>query len=173
MNIFVASLPFTLGEADLREYFEAYGLVDSVKIIMDKTTGRSKGFGFVEMPNAEEAQNAIQGLNGATVGGRPIVVNETDTRAQQPQRRSFGSGGGGNGRPSFNRDNGGQRGFSRDNNRSGGGGYRSNDGGGYRGNDNGGYRSNDRYNNNDRYSNGGGRSNSGGYRRDYNNDSDE
>lgn len=167
MNIFVASLPFTLGEADLRESFEAYGLVDSVKIIMDKTTGRSKGFGFVEMPNAEEAQNAIQGLNGATVGGRAIVVNETDTRAQQPQRKSFGGGG----RPSFNRDNGGQRSFSRDNNRGGGGGYRSNDGGGYRSNDGGGYRSNDRYSNNDRY-NSGSRGN-GGYRRDYNNDSDE
>jgi RNA recognition motif-containing protein len=177
MNIFVASLPFTLGEADLRESFEAYGLVDSVKIIMDKTTGRSKGFGFVEMPNAEEAQNAIQGLNGATVGGRPIVVNETDTRAQQPQRKSFGGGGG---RPSFNSNGGGQRSFNRDSN--GGGGYRGNNdrygnsGGG------GGYRSNDRYNsndgggyrgNNDRYGNSNGGRSNGGYRRDYNNDSDE
>ena len=159
MNIFVASLPITLGEADLRESFEAYGLVDSVKIIMDRTTGRSKGFGFVEMPNEEDARRAIEGLNGASLEGRAIVVNETDARAQQPQKRPFTPGGG---RPSFNRDNS-QRSFNRDNNRGGGGG---------------GYRSNDRYNNgnsdnrfrsNDRY-NSGNRDNyrSGGY--DRNND---
>lgn len=183
MNIFVASLPFTLSEADLKESFEAYGPVDSVKIIMDKATGRSKGFGFVEMSNAEDAQRAIEGLNGATVGGRAIVVNENNG-SQPQQRKSFGGGGG---RPSFNRDGGGQRSFNRDSNggggyrgnndrygnSGGGGGYRSNDGGGYRSNDGGGYRgNNDRYNSNDRYNNGGQRS-SGGYRRDFNNDSDE
>ena len=74
MNIFVGSLPFSIEEADLRESFEAYGAVDSVKIITDKFTGRSKGFGFVEMPNDAEAQKAIDELNGATVQGRAIVV---------------------------------------------------------------------------------------------------
>ena len=76
MNIFVGSLPFSIEEADLRESFEAYGTVDSVKIITDKFTGRSKGFGFVEMPNDEEAQKAIDELNGATVQGRAIVVKD-------------------------------------------------------------------------------------------------
>jgi RNA recognition motif-containing protein len=59
MNIFVGSLPFSIEEADLRESFEAYGAVDSVKIISDKFTGRSKGFGFVEMPNDDEAQKQL------------------------------------------------------------------------------------------------------------------
>ena len=99
MNIFVGSLPFSIEEADLRESFEAYGAVDSVKIITDKFTGRSKGFGFVEMPNDEEAQKAIDELNGATVQGRAIVVNKSEPKPEG-ERRSFnnnrgGSGGGG------------------------------------------------------------------------------
>ena len=99
MNIFVGSLPFSIEEADLRESFEAYGAVDSVKIISDKFTGRSKGFGFVEMPNDEEAQKAIDELNGATVQGRAIVVNKSEPKPEG-ERRSFnnnrgGSGGGG------------------------------------------------------------------------------
>ena len=80
MNIFVGSLPFSIEEADLRESFEAYGAVDSVKIITDKFTGRSKGFGFVEMPSDEEAQKAIDELNGATVQGRSIVVNKSEPK---------------------------------------------------------------------------------------------
>jgi RNA recognition motif-containing protein len=119
MNIFVGSLPFSLEEADLRESFEAYGAVESVKIITDKFTGRSKGFGFVEMSNDDEAQKAIDELNGATVSGRTIVVNKSEPRPEG-ERRSFNS----NSRPGgFNRDNnrsGG--GFNRDNNRGGGGG---------------------------------------------------
>jgi len=122
MNIFVGSLPFSLGEADLKESFEAYGPVDSVKIITDKITGRSKGFGFVEMPDDESAERAINELNGATVAGRTIVVNKSEPRPQSTERRSFNS----NSRPGgFNRDNnrgGGGGGFNRDNNRSGGGG---------------------------------------------------
>ncbi len=99
MNIFVGSLPFSIEEADLRESFEAYGAVDTVKIITDKFTGRSKGFGFVEMPNDEEAQKAIDELNGATVQGRAIVVNKSEPKPEG-ERRSFnnnrgGSGGGG------------------------------------------------------------------------------
>ncbi|MDR6760898.1 RNA recognition motif. (a.k.a. RRM, RBD, or RNP domain) [Flavobacterium sp. CF108] len=88
MNIFVGSLPFSIEEADLRESFEAYGAVDSVKIITDKFTGRSKGFGFVEMPNDAEAQKAIDELNGATVQGRSIVVNKSEPKPEG-ERRSF------------------------------------------------------------------------------------
>jgi len=76
MNIFVGSLPFSIEEVDLRESFEAYGAVDSVKIITDKFTGRSKGFGFVEMPNDEEVQ------------GRAIVVNKSEPKPEG-ERRSF------------------------------------------------------------------------------------
>ncbi|MCG2610058.1 RNA-binding protein [Flavobacterium sp. SM15] len=96
MNIFVGSLPFSIDEADLRGSFEAYGAVNSVKIITDKFTGRSKGFGFVEMENDEEAQKAIDELNGATVGGRAIVVNKSEPKPEG-ERRSFNnnrSGGG-------------------------------------------------------------------------------
>jgi len=116
MNIFVGSLPFSLSEADLRESFEAYGPVDSVKIITDKITGRSKGFGFVEMPDEEEGQKAIDELNGATVQGRAIVVNKSEPRPGG-ERKSFG----GNSRP-------GGGGFNRDSRPGGGGGS---DRGGY------------------------------------------
>ena len=97
MNIFVGSLPFSIDEADLRESFEAYGTVNSVKIITDKFTGRSKGFGFVEMENDTEAEKAIQELNGATVEGRAIVVNKSEPKPEG-ERRTFNnnrSGGGG------------------------------------------------------------------------------
>ena len=97
MNIFVGSLPFSIDEADLRESFEAYGTVNSVKIITDKFTGRSKGFGFVEMENDAEAEKAIQELNGASVEGRTIVVNKSEPKPEG-ERRSFNnnrSGGGG------------------------------------------------------------------------------
>ena len=102
MNIFVGSLPFSIDEADLRESFEAYGTVSSVKIITDKFTGRSKGFGFVEMENDTEAEKAIQELNGATVEGRAIVVNKSEPKPEGERRtfnnnRSGGGGGGYNG----------------------------------------------------------------------------
>jgi|SRR6476620_2085819 len=118
MNIFVGSLPFSIDEADLRESFEAYGTVDSVKIITDKFTGRSKGFGFVEMSNDEEAQKAIDELNGATVEGRTIVVNKSEPKPEG-ERKSFNNnrsgggsyGGGGNSRGGYNdRNSGGDRG---------------------------------------------------------------
>ena len=118
MNIFVGSLPFSLGEADLRESFEAYGPVDSVKIITDKITGRSKGFGFVEMTNDDEGQKAIDELNGATVQGRAIVVNKSEPRPEG-ERRSFG----GNSRPGGNSGGGGYNRDSRSGGNSGGGGY--------------------------------------------------
>jgi len=97
MNIFVGSLPFSIDEADLRESFGVYGTVNSVKIITDKFTGRSKGFGFVEMENDAEAEKAIQELNGATVEGRTIVVNKSEPKPEG-ERRTFNSnrsGGGG------------------------------------------------------------------------------
>jgi RNA recognition motif-containing protein len=97
MNIFVGSLPFSIDEADLKESFGVYGTVNSVKIITDKFTGRSKGFGFVEMENDTEAEKAIQELNGATVEGRTIVVNKSEPKPEG-ERRTFNnnrSGGGG------------------------------------------------------------------------------
>lgn len=126
MNIFVGSLPFSIDEADLRESFEAYGTVDSVKIITDKFTGRSKGFGFVEMENDEEAEKAITELNGATVDGRTIVVNKSEPKPEG-ERKSFS-----NNRPSGGGYNGG--GNSRGGGNGGyGGGSRDNNGGGNRG----------------------------------------
>lgn len=83
MNIFVGSLPFKLEEDELRSQFEKYGAVSSVKIITDKFSGRSKGFGFVEMPNDEEAAKAIDSLNGSEVGGRKIVVNKAEERKRE------------------------------------------------------------------------------------------
>ena len=110
MNIFVGSLPFSIDEADLRESFEAYGTVNSVKIITDKFTGRSKGFGFVEMENDTEAEKAIQELNGATVEGRAIVVNKSEPKPEG-ERRTFNnnrSGGGGGGGGYNDRNSGGR-----------------------------------------------------------------
>lgn len=91
MNIFVAKLNYDTHEDDLQDSFEEYGSVDSVKIIMDKFTGKSKGFGFVEMPNDEEGQAAIDGLNDQELDGRTIVVKEAEPR----ESRGGGGGGGG------------------------------------------------------------------------------
>lgn len=126
MNIFVGSLPFSLEEADLKELFEAYGEVSTVKLISDRETGRSKGFGFVEMPDDEAAQKAITGLNGADVKGRSIAVSQAEEK-KRDDRRGGGGGyggnrGGGGGYGGGNRGGGGGGGYSRDNNRGGGGG---------------------------------------------------
>lgn len=94
MNIYVGNLPFNLGEEDLREIFEEYGQVSSAKIITDKFTGRGKGFGFVEMDSDDEANNAIQELNNAEVGGRNIKVNESKPRPSYGNDRRGGGGGG-------------------------------------------------------------------------------
>ncbi|MEN8117513.1 MAG: RNA-binding protein [Bacteroidota bacterium] len=93
MNIYVGNLPFNLGEEDLKEIFEEYGAVASTKIISDKFTGRSKGFGFVEMESDDEANNAIKELNNAEVAGRNIKVNESKPR----ENNNRGGGGGGRG----------------------------------------------------------------------------
>lgn len=102
MNIFVAKLDYNTHVDTVREAFEAYGEVGDVKIIMDKFTGRSKGFGFVEMPNDDEGTAAIDGLNEQDLDGRTIVVK----KARPPEKREHGGGGGygggrdgGSGRP--------------------------------------------------------------------------
>ena len=117
MNIFVGSLPFKVQEADLKELFEAFGEVSSAKIINDRETGRSKGFGFVEMADDEAAKKAIAELNGSEVAGRNIVVNQAEDKKPRDNSRSGGYGGGGN-RGGGGYGGGGGGGYSRDNRRS-------------------------------------------------------
>ena len=105
MNIFVGSLPFSIKETELKEFFEEYGEVASVKIITDKFSGRSKGFGFIEMPDDESAQKAINELNGAEVAGRKIVVNKAEERKEGERRDRGGNRGGGG----YNREGGNRR----------------------------------------------------------------
>lgn len=95
MNIFVARLDYSIQEADLRNVFEDFGEVKSVKVITDKLTGRSKGFGFVEMPNDNEAQTAIDELNDVELEGRAIVVKKAKPR-ETNNRGGFSPRGGGN-----------------------------------------------------------------------------
>ncbi len=92
-NIFVGNLSFNSSEDAIRGLFENYGTVDRVSIITDRDTGRSRGFAFVEMSNDEEAERAINALNGMDFGGRKLNVNEARPR----EERSFGGGGGGRG----------------------------------------------------------------------------
>lgn len=86
MNIFVAGLPYDLDDAELEEIFEKFGEVKSAKVAMDKETGKSRGFGFVDMPNSEEAKDAIENLNDINLGKKPLVVKAAEDR-------SAGSGG--------------------------------------------------------------------------------
>jgi RNA recognition motif-containing protein len=95
MNIYVGSLSHDVTESDLRQAFGAYGQVASTTLVKDKSSGYSRGFGFVEMPNKAEALAAIRALNGKEMKGRPIVVNEARTRAEG--RRAGARGGGGRG----------------------------------------------------------------------------
>ncbi|HOO98883.1 MAG TPA: RNA-binding protein [Bacteroidales bacterium] len=90
MNIYVGSLNFKMKEEELRELFEEYGEVSSAKIIIDKYSNKSKGFGFVEMPNEEEARKAVSELNGAEIQGRNIIVNESIERTER--KRDFRGG---------------------------------------------------------------------------------
>ncbi len=80
MNIYVGNLSYSLSESELRDAFAAYGEVSSVKVLMDRETGRSRGFGFVEMPNQNEAETAVAEVNGKEVGGRALRVNEARPR---------------------------------------------------------------------------------------------
>ena len=104
MNLYVGNLPYRMTEDALRQEFEQYGQVASCTIIMDKATGQSKGFGFLEMPTSEEAQAAITGLNGREIQGRRLNVNEARPRE---------NGGGGGGFRSADRGAGGGRGGDR------------------------------------------------------------
>lgn len=165
MKLFVASLPADFDETDFREMFELYGEITSAKLVTDRATGKSKGFGFIEMPDRMEALSTIEALNGAKIKGKKLSVMEADE-----QRKGPGGPGGGGG---FNRDRGGDRGgygggggYNRDRGGYGGGGDR----GGYnrdRGNDRGGYGGGG-----DRggYGGGGDRGGYGGDRGGYNND---
>ena len=83
MNIYVGNLSYGMSEDELREAFAAHGEVSSVKILTDRETGRSRGFGFVEMPNASEGEKAISQLNGKEVGGRALRVNEARPRERR------------------------------------------------------------------------------------------
>ena len=80
MNIYVGNLSYSLDESELREAFAAFGEVSSVKVLMDQETGRSRGFGFVDMPNQDEAEAAVAEINGKEVGGRALRVNEARPR---------------------------------------------------------------------------------------------
>jgi len=118
-KLYVGNLPYTVRDEDLQQSFSQYGSVSSAKVMMERDTGRSKGFGFVEMGNDAEAQAAIAGMNGQSLGGRSITVNEArPMEARPPRSGGFGGGGGGYG-------GGGDR--------SGGGGYGGGGGGGGRG----------------------------------------
>ncbi len=98
MNIYVGNLSYNTSEQDLEEAFSQYGDVSSARIIMDKYTGKSKGFGFVEMPNSADARAAIQNLNGQDFGGRNVTVNEARPKEERSDRGGDRRGGGG-GRP--------------------------------------------------------------------------
>lgn len=90
MNIYVSNLSFNVQDEDLREYFGDYGEVSSAKVIMDRDTNRSRGFGFVEMPDESAAQKAIKELDGAQIDGRPIRVNVAKPREERSNtKRSF------------------------------------------------------------------------------------
>ena len=86
MNIYVGNLPYSIDRDQLREIFAAYGDVAAARIVTDRETGRSKGFGFVEMADNAQAQAAIEALNGSDIGGRKAVVNEARPREERPMR---------------------------------------------------------------------------------------
>ncbi len=126
MNIYVGNLSWNLKDQDLSDLFASHGEVVSAKIVLDKFTNRSKGFGFVEMSNDDQAQAAIAALNGTEVDGRNIVVNESRPKPEGGggggfKKRSFGNGGGGGG---YKKSGGG--GYNK-----GGGGYRDRGGNDY------------------------------------------
>jgi cold-inducible RNA-binding protein len=103
-NLYVGNLPHSTTEAELRNVFEAHGAVDKVSLVTDRDTGRSRGFAFVEMTNASEADKAIAALNGTDLGGRTLTINEAKPKTDRPRsggQRSGGGGGGGRGRDDY------------------------------------------------------------------------
>lgn len=110
MKLFVAGLPYDLDDAELEEIFEKFGKVNSAKVAIDKETGKSRGFGFVDMPDRTEAKDAMDSLNEISLGKKPLVIKEAEERSGPPSGGNRGGGGGYNG--------------------GGGGGYRGGNGGG-------------------------------------------
>lgn len=102
-NLYVGNLPHSTTEAELRNLFEVHGAVEKITLVTDRDTGRSRGFGFVEMTTADEADKAIAALNGTDLGGRTLTINEAKPKADRPRGggggggRGFGGGGGGGG----------------------------------------------------------------------------
>ena len=94
-KLYVGNLPYTVRDEDLQQSFSAFGNVNSAKVMMERDTGRSKGFGFVEMGSDAEAQQAIAGMNGQSLGGRSLVVNEARPMEARPPRTGGGGFGGG------------------------------------------------------------------------------
>ena len=103
-NIFVGNLDFGATEAEIREMFERYGAVDRVSVVTDRDTGRSRGFAFVEMSDAGEAERAITALNGAALNGRTMNVNEARPKTEGGGGRGFGGPRGGGGGPRQRRE---------------------------------------------------------------------
>ncbi len=141
MNLFVAGLPYDLDDAELEEIFEKFGKVASAKVAIDKETGKSRGFGFVEMPVEAEAREAIEHLNDISLGKKPLVVKAAEDRPGGSGGGGYKGGSGGGGYKGGS-GGGGYRGGG-----GGGGGYRgggSQGGGGYKGGGGGGYNRDDR-----------------------------
>jgi RNA recognition motif-containing protein len=129
-KLYVGNLPYSVRDSDLEQSFGQFGSVTSAKVMMERDTGRSKGFGFVEMGSDAEAQAAIEGMNGSPLGGRSLVVNEARPMEPRPPR-SGGFGGGGGGYGGGGREGGG--GFRSPYGGGGAGGGRREGGGGGRG----------------------------------------
>ncbi len=139
-KLYVGNLPYTVRDEDLQQSFGAFGNVNSAKVMMERDTGRSKGFGFVEMGSDAEAQQAIAGMNGQSLGGRSLVVNEARPMEARPPRTGGGGFGGGRregGGGGFGGGGGGNDGGFRS--PYGGGGRREGGGGGFGGGGRGGY----------------------------------
>jgi cold-inducible RNA-binding protein len=119
MNLYVGNLLFDVTENELKELFEPFGQVTEIRLIMDKFSGKSKGFGFIEMPSKDEALKAIEALNGKDVKGRAMTVNEAKPKVERGGRGGFG--GGGRGRGGYGRGGRGKGGYGRRENRSFGG----------------------------------------------------
>ena len=105
-NLYVGNLPHSTTEAELRTLFETYGAVEKASVVTDRETGRARGFGFVEMTNAGEAEKAIAALNGTQLGGRALTINEAKPKTDRPKssgggQRFGGGGGGGRGRDDY------------------------------------------------------------------------
>ena len=141
-KLYVGNLPYTVRDEDLQQSFGQFGAVTSAKVMMERDTGRSKGFGFVEMANDAQAQAAINGMNGQPLGGRSITVNEARPMEARPPRTGGFGGGGGYGGGGGDRSGGGSGyGGGGGSDRSSGGGYGGGDrsgGGGYGGGSSGG-----------------------------------